>query len=839
VDTFGGELSTPDPAQLAEGNATKAENVDLEAPGLLQKQKGYVKVEDAPTGVTIISAVEHVLELPSPYGTKQIKMIHGQDGGGRDEIWWKPYWDIITEAWLDAWQELTEFEGPYTMDAGTTTTDVDDSVSGSLAQDGVVDYYNFWVVMNVTRQATAEVYDNTDGHLLLRDAIAAQASGDTYFVYRFSLQKYIEGANTIDTGTEFTLKDTALLSDIEDYYVGWKLVNTTRSATVTITAYDAGQQTLTHPSVANGGNQANGDAYYIYKDTHDIGVDDVIRFFPRENAIEMSLGNDNGFPAKAPLWFGFITERYFLLNGTGSSETTFVGFWLTRNVLEEPDTTVIDVTDSGAGTLANDTYFFKASYIYDGYQEGPLSSAVSIAVAGGNALNVQFDIPLWSSNVTNRPSKFETILNKRTTHIKLYAAKGANASAKQDYFLILEAALTNVRAITIQIFGFSFTFQIWALAADIYSFTGAKTFDDDLWNGVTFTETGGLVIGKALRWDTNQGHKSKDTDVNFKYRANLGEQHFVAPVFTDIKRDGFISYSIVANSSGVPADDVYPIESRINLTAKTRIDLITGLVELNGYLYIFTQEKTFRFSTAITLIETVQERGLIAPDAVEAIGGLIIVPSNLDIYAFDGSVFVPLMRDRILDQWQAISAANKASAIGGYAKITNTYWIQAGTKIFLYDLHRDLWRTRTTDKTFVWFFKGVDGELFACDADDIFELDSATWDEDLTIDYRTRIIDVVKGSNGTVIPVTGVFNQLMMKYQSDNIVIIEMFQPTYSTTYPRRRLKFFPNSKMEWSQPRDLDFEASDVEFRISDTNSGSQPEVKIAVLKVEFDSVE
>lgn len=835
-----GEYTSPAKTQVPNGGALKAANVKFDRFGNLTKQKGTDKVEDAPSGITTVSGCEIEFTKPS---TQKIKIIYGTDAASRDTLWWKPYWNPVTEAWVDSWQELTEFEGPYVMNniAGGAAGDTDDNDVYDLSSlDSTTDdYYNEWLLLNLTlfKSMVVDDYDGTNRKLILKNDITGQLVDDKYMLYRFPLIKSLEGENLVDAGSSTTtIIDTELRADINDYYVGWKLYNDNRHATldnaVTITAYDAKTKTLTHPTITS---QTTNDRYIVWKETHNIRVEDFVRFFPRENAVEMSLGNDEPYPLKAPLWFGYISEREYF-SPSAFNDTTFKGFWLTRNVMEKPDESMVNPTDKGSGTLVDDRYDFRLSYIYDGYQESPLSAKDGINPAGSNAIEVELIVPLYYSDDSNKPGIYAPMLDRRITHIRLYASKSVSGDLADDYFLIMEMPVTSLGLVEEAI-------TQWKADGGgvdgLYDLIGDVDFDDDIWvNGIVDTFTQSKVqIAKFNRWDTNQGHKSKSVDANFKYRASLEDQHFVAPIHTDEQRNAAVGYSVETNGSGVPVDDVIPHENYL-LFSQKGVTKVTGLFEIAGFLYVTSEIKTFRYAQGRSLFETFQERGLVAPDGLEIVDDIAYIPAKEDVYAFNGNEFKPLMFGRILDQWEAISIANKQNAISGYQKLTNTYWLQAGSSRFIYEINYGSWRRREIDVTPVWYFKGVDGELFVATSGAIYELDSSTWDEDITIDHQSKVYDITKQVNGRTIPINGIFNDLILKYKSDNEITLEIYDLSYSTTYPKRKLTFLPQTTMKPSTPRELNFEAGEVQFKITDVNQGSQPTVEIDWLKADFDEV-
>jgi len=820
-----GELTKPGETDVPLGGATRAKNVNFSSQGQLLSQKGFLLNAAGPTGVVLESAIRYEWNLPSPFGRKKTWIVHGKDGGGRDEIWWKPYWNPETEAWVDAWQELTEVEGLYTMEAGTTTTKVRDVTPFHTLQSSS-NYYKTFVLVNLTRQKSmiidTSTADATNRDLNLKHAITSQASGDKYLIFRFALFMPVEGLYTMDVGTTTAIViDTQLLSDTDDLYNVWTIRNTTRSLEVSITDHISHENKLTHPTIAS---QTSGDSYYLYEPANDIRLGgEKVRFFQRFNAVEISLGNDQRFPLKAPLIFQFIKKQWHF-----ESANEFEGFLLSRNVLIKPDTSQFKLTDAGTTeALAGAIWYFKISFIYDGYQEGPLSDIRTIDnTAFGNPnteILFEFDTSYAFSDISNKPSSLDAIFNKRITHFKIYAAKGSHGDAIDDYF-------------NWAIFPISSLFfkkqQIWANTSNLYDTSATITLTDKIWNGTEFKTlfNDSVVIGRTLRWDAAQGHRSETIHCNYKFRSVLQEQVFKAPVFTDEKRDAAVNFSVQSNSNGVPADDVIPIQNIIDFAFKG-VTEITGLASIGGSLIIFTPNRIFIYEPDILLGEFPIERGSIAPDSIVEVGDSVFFAATDDIYEFNRSGLTKLMFGKNVDQWEALTQTNKEDTVAGYVKKTNSLWFLAGGTIFIYDLDYQAWRRHTTSITPVYFAADKDQTLFAITSSEIYELESDSFTETIDIDWESTVVNYSKGSNG--IPARGNVKSVELDFSGDRQVEILIYDVKKSATVPLRTLKFFS------SVPRRVSIPVDKLKVGIKTTGGGSsQPTTEIDSLLLDVDLV-
>ncbi|MFQ5753562.1 MAG: hypothetical protein ACE5HI_16355, partial [bacterium] len=448
---------------------------------------------------------------------------------------------------------------------------------------------------------------------------------------------------------------------------------------------------------------------------------------------------------------------------------------------------------------------------------------------------IQLEVPFFYSHSSRSAGLTDAIFDKRITHIRIYAAEGDSNHSKNNYFMIFEAP---VDVEFLKPTSTASGLWIYDGTNNIHHFNFNVDLSTSIWNGTTTKDITGNnkhILGKSTRWDFNQGHQSVKVDVNFKFKTTPapGEQHYKAPIFSDDKRNAFLSFSIESNGEGVPADDVYPQENFINLSQKG-VDEITGLASTGGFLIVLTKNKVFRYSIDQQLLEFPVERGCISPNSVREIDDIIYFAGVDDVYAFNGATMRRLMFDKILDQWEALTVTQKENARAGYHKLSNTYWIYAGSTLFIYEIDFNAWRTKEGSRIPTWFSEGVDGELFYTDGIAIYEEDSATWTENINIDWRSRVIDLSK-NNGRIIPIKGIFNELIMRYKSDNNITVELWSPSYSNVYPIKTIPFIPQSNMKTAPARELSFEASDLEIRIKDVNQGNQPQVEIDYLLMNF----
>jgi hypothetical protein len=88
-------------------------------------------------------------------------------------------------------------------------------------------------------------------------------------------------------------------------------------------------------------------------------------------------------------------------------------------------------SSANTGFTANYNYFYKASYVYDGYQESPLSSDFMIS-QGATETEISVDIEVFNVSA----------LSKRVSHINVYMAEGGQGSSDPSGFYRLAKSIS-------------------------------------------------------------------------------------------------------------------------------------------------------------------------------------------------------------------------------------------------------------------------------------------------------------------------------------------------------------------------------------------------------------
>ena len=690
IKSFKGLSKKVNPSDIADNQAQELKNfwIDSEI-GTLKKITGYSDYfSNYPSGITIKSMFQFLVSKPTE---NEIFVIYGQNGTN-DEIWIRPYWDSINENWVDSWQELTEAEGTLTAGAGTDTTHI--VCSGLSSSED--DYYAGWIITSDARNTQDRVisYDGSTKTLTLAVAISGQTSGDTFRIERFNMYFPFE-SGTLGSGTTETVAYiSGLKAKTDDYYIGWNFYNSTAGAYSTVSDYDPIAGKITLDSGITG--QASGDGFELYYGTPPLSVDDKIRFIQRPDALIMSVGNDSGYPTQAPLWFGYIDRRYFSSDNNYNND--FKGFYLCRNVLDKPNSNIIGLTDVSGdlGDTYPETYYVRASFIYDGYQESPLSEAQSISIGAGKSLNI--DIHMTLDNGYN--DYYSDIMNRRITGVRIYVAKGGDADTNWEYYFLYEFVIASDNPELLPISDWNGAL----IAGHFYS--PDVTMDADGWSNkiydpdipperrntsssdsnVVRRRLGGsgfsslMTVNRGDYWDVIQGHNSIYIDANYKFATLVQGRSFIAPIFTDKKHPSLIGFSTI-NGYGNMCPDIFP---RLNFISANDYGIreINGIALMIDRLIIFSESDILKLMInpasefSWELDETYQDVGCSASDSIQYVEGLIFYLSKDGVRYFDGNVsHLVYGTYGLFDDFTTIN-----DAIGIYNKKLKQYWISFPTE---------------------------------------------------------------------------------------------------------------------------------------------------------------
>ena len=275
--------------------------------------------------------------------------------------------------------------------------------------------------------------------------------------------------------------------------------------------------------------------------------------------------------------------------------------------------TLTNYTGAPADITSGRKYYYKASYLYDGYQESPMGDFTEITSDGTN-IKVLINI----HNLT---------ISDRISHVNLYMASSDGGSQSPDGFYRL-----------VNQFELDATWD-----------TIAEATQNPAWGSYEqkqYIHNGG--VKGSYESLTGLSEVLLKTLPNYGLSAQLNSQHFIADC----------SHTYLDNA------DLYVFKSKpYNFDQfDWSVDLLrlptkpTALAAFNGRLYAFDENNTYRIEPNSFYIEDIFEgAGCIGPDAfVTTEYGMCYADKN-NIYLHDGRQPVPI-GDKIL----------KDSTYGGY-----------------------------------------------------------------------------------------------------------------------------------------------------------------------------
>jgi hypothetical protein len=138
----------------------------------------------------------------------------------------------------------------------------------------------------------------------------------------------------------------------------------------------------------------------------------------------------------------FNGSAYFMLNGDGTLDPAARFASTPNNALTSSLGTLYLTEEPNGFTESDTTYYYKFSYLYDGFQESPLTSTESfISTNAGKKIKIAIFVP--------------STVNRRVSHINLYRAQsgGINGLAKSFYQLVESISLAPAAAEVTTSFG--------------------------------------------------------------------------------------------------------------------------------------------------------------------------------------------------------------------------------------------------------------------------------------------------------------------------------------------------------------------------------------------------
>tara|TARA_R100001594_G_scaffold22373_3_gene43490 strand:+ start:925 stop:3936 length:3012 start_codon:yes stop_codon:yes gene_type:complete len=246
------------------------------------------------------------------------------------------------------------------------------------------------------------------------------------------------------------------------------------------------------------------------------------------------------------------------------------------------------------------TYFYKVSFLYDGYQETPLSDDFIVPAGTLDGDGQAIDVTIQLKNLGT--------LNKRISHVNLYRASAPTASvfAKPDgFYRLVDSYELNTSFASVS-------------ATSPWSAYRQKTVRDINVNGASYEARTGLseVI----------------TDITPRYALStqLNNQHFITKCSHDIQDD---VENYLFKSRAYNFDQFNWINDFLVLPTTP-----TAIASFNGRIYVFDDNNTYKIEPNNLYIEdTIEGIGCIGQNAVFANDyGMCFADKN-NIYLHDGT----------------------------------------------------------------------------------------------------------------------------------------------------------------------------------------------------------
>lgn len=254
--------------------------------------------------------------------------------------------------------------------------------------------------------------------------------------------------------------------------------------------------------------------------------------------------------------------------------------------------------NSRIGFKDNSTQFYKISYLYDGYQESPLSDEFISQVTATNGKGNRVTVELRNLG----------LLNRRISHICLYRADAENRNSNvqpSGFFRLIEISKLDI------------SWSLITVSGGVWSDFRRKVFVDNNIAGASYSARTG--ISEVLT----------DVTPSYSLSTGLNNSHFIA----NIKQTtlGHLS-NYILKSKVLNFDQFNYVEDFLALPTTP-----TAIAGFNGRLYAFDENNTYRIEPNGFYVEDVYEGvGCINSDCVVVTEfGMFFADKN-NIYIHNG-----------------------------------------------------------------------------------------------------------------------------------------------------------------------------------------------------------
>ena len=257
-----------------------------------------------------------------------------------------------------------------------------------------------------------------------------------------------------------------------------------------------------------------------------------------------------------------------------------------------------DVSGSSGDLQSAFTYFYKASMIYDGYQETPLSMETTVDIQASDTTNTKLVLTINDFN----------LLPKRVSAIKIYRAESTvNTDTVPSSFYRL------VRTVSLS--------DSWTKNGNQYSFE--------------FIDTG--IKGASFEAESGLAETLEATLPRYSMSAQLNNQHYIAKCYHEGYVEDATSYIFV---SKIGKFDVFDwLVDFIKLPS-----IPTALTSFAGRIFAFDDNNTYRIRGGAGLfIEDIFEGvGCLNDDAIVSTDFGLFFADNNNIYQHNGQSAEPI-----------------------------------------------------------------------------------------------------------------------------------------------------------------------------------------------------
>ena len=260
--------------------------------------------------------------------------------------------------------------------------------------------------------------------------------------------------------------------------------------------------------------------------------------------------------------------------------------------------TLTATANTGGSYLSTKKYFYCTSFVYDGYQESPLTEPVSIIPSATSNLDVKMDIRDVST------------LSRRISHINLYKGESADiTSGKPDGFFRL------VKSFRLNVEWSSVTDSFWESASS--NAYRSLQYTDSSPAGASYEAINGLseVIDSTI--------------VNYAFSTQLNGHHVVAKCFHPDLPD---AERYIMKSKPGKFDQFNWTTDYLKLP-----NIPTAIAAFKGRIYAWDDNHTYRINLDGMYIEDIYEGvGCIGPQAFKVSEYGMCFADEFNIYLHNG-----------------------------------------------------------------------------------------------------------------------------------------------------------------------------------------------------------